>query len=375
MELPQVLKRVPAEFWHVLGWFVLTRVALTCIALVMLQVAYTVENPSPHALGIPLLDLWGQWDAKWYLQIAETGYSAVLQNGEATYAFYPFYPVVIRLMASIVGNTYVAGLLVSNIALLAAGVLLYRLVRLDADRQTALRSAKYLFLYPAGYFFSSVMTEGLFIMLAIACFYAARKERWWLAGLLGVGLALTKFIGVFIVIPLAIEYVQSRNWQLNKARWNALGLALPLLGHAAFMAFLWRLTGDWFAYAHIMQSNHNAYGHYFANPLSAVREAFTAGNGHVVAGLFAIIAFVLLIAGFRALRRSYWVYGMIAVFVPLFAGMIQARMGRYVAIVFPLFILFAAWSGKKEIDQPLTVALALLQGFFMAVWSIGGLLT
>ena len=121
--------------------------------------------------GYQWLDIWGEWDTGWYLNVAESGYSAArsadgLAGGYANYAFFPLYPWLTRITADLVGiPTYIAGLVVSNVAILLGAVVLYRLLELERSTATARRGVLFLFLFPTSYVLSCMMTESLFCPL------------------------------------------------------------------------------------------------------------------------------------------------------------------------------------------------------------------
>jgi hypothetical protein len=62
---------------------------------------------------------WAHWDGYWYLSIAHLGYT----GRPLASAFFPLYPMVVRLL----GGTVLAGVLVSLASFLGAAILLYRL--------------------------------------------------------------------------------------------------------------------------------------------------------------------------------------------------------------------------------------------------------
>ncbi|MCK7515454.1 MAG: hypothetical protein MZV70_73380 [Desulfobacterales bacterium] len=75
------------------------------------------------------LDIWGQWDTGWYLDIAKNWYAAEAHyQNYCNYAFFPFYPTLIKLLGAVMGNHFYAGLIISNVSLLGAAILLYKLV-------------------------------------------------------------------------------------------------------------------------------------------------------------------------------------------------------------------------------------------------------
>ena len=77
------------------------------------------------------LDGWARWDAGWYEHIAKHGYvdQAVGPAGQRNLAFYPLYPLTMRLLSLAGPEPLPAGILISNLALLAALLLLHRMAR------------------------------------------------------------------------------------------------------------------------------------------------------------------------------------------------------------------------------------------------------
>ena len=198
------------------------------------------------------LDIWGQWDTGWYLDIAKNWYAAEAHyQNYCNYAFFPFYPTLIKLLGAVIGNHFYAGLIISNVSLLGAAILLYKLVELDHDQEVALRSVKYLFIWPTSFILSGVLSEALFLMLVIGCFYYARKGAWLKAGIAGFFLSLTRVPGVCVVIPLLYDYMKGKNFKLKSIRIDILALALLPLGLLVFCVYNYYLTGDYLAFVHI----------------------------------------------------------------------------------------------------------------------------
>ena len=192
------------------------------------------------------LDIWGQWDTGWYLDIANNWYAAEAHyQNFCNYAFFPFYPTLIKLLGAVIGNHFYAGLIISNASLLGAAILLYKLVELDHDREVALRSVKYLFIWPTSFILSGVLSEALFLMLVIGCFYYARKGAWLKAGITGFFLSLTRVPGVCVGIPLLYDYMKEKNFRLKSIRIDILALALLPLGLLVFCVYNYYLTGDY----------------------------------------------------------------------------------------------------------------------------------
>src|SRR5919202_251794 len=86
----------------------------------------------------------------------------------------------------------VVGVLISNLALLGALAVLYRLVRLDYGDTVATRTVWLFALFPTAFFFSAVYAEALFLLLTVASIYCARTDRWGRAAAFGFLAALTR---------------------------------------------------------------------------------------------------------------------------------------------------------------------------------------
>lgn len=121
--------------------------------------------------------------------------------------FFPGYPMAVRLVSILLGGQLLlAGFLVSALSFAGAGCLLYRLVRLDAPHREAVRAVSFLCLLPGSFFFAAPMSESFFLLLTVGSYYAARTGWWLLAGLLGGMAALTRSVGLLLLIPLFFEW-------------------------------------------------------------------------------------------------------------------------------------------------------------------------
>ncbi len=318
------------------------------------------------------LDIWGQWDTGWYLDIAKNWYSVEAHyKYYCNYAFFPFYPTLIKLLGTITGNYFYAGLFISNAALLGAAILLYMLVELDHDHEVAIGSVKYMFIWPTSFVLSSVLSEALYLMLVVGCFYLARKGKWLTVGISGFFMSITRIPGVFVSIPLLYEYMKEKNFGLKKVRLDILALAMVPFGFLLFCLYNYHLTGDFFAFIHIQ----SIWGHHFDNPLKTLLIGMfgvTASISGVVAAWASGFIVAILVIFYRRIRFSYMLYCLFSLFIPLSAGLMS--MPRYTVVLFPLFILLAELGKDKKVDIAFTMIFSVLQGCFMIFWSIGATL-
>ncbi|MDE2481853.1 MAG: hypothetical protein KGN02_06655, partial [bacterium] len=295
--------------------FVATRAAIIVIAelaaVIIGQRAGTHVQESSHLL----LNVWGRWDAVHYLDIATQGYQGT------DMAFFPLFPVLIRILGRLVGNHLVAGLLISNASFFFGLLFLYKLIEHEYDRSVARRAIFYVSIFPSAVFFSAVYTESLFFMLTVASFYYMRAHRWWLAGAIGLFAAMTRVEGVLLAVPFLIEWLAQRDALKSATRTLLWGGLIPA-GLALYMAYLWVLRQDPLYFSHV-QSHWNRH---LAPPWVSVINAFSkiahATQGLTVANQSLEIAFTalmvgVLIGGWKLLRPSYIAYMALSILIPM----------------------------------------------------------
>src|SRR5690242_20578910 len=266
-----------------------------------------------------LLTSWDRWDAINYLRIAQYGYQQVYDL-----AFFPLFPWLTTALNYLLGNwgdgSYLlAGTLISNAALLGALFVLYKLAAEDWGDEIAGRTLVYFCLFPTAFFFFAAYNESLYILFAAGTFLALRRQRWWLAGLLGLLAALTRSVGVFLVIPYLYELWCRRDWlrpfRLRELLRRLLPIGLIPLGTAIFAVVCWRTFGEPLAFANVQahwsrtlawpwQGLWQAISALFFPPSP---QAFGSSNqAHLLLDLSAILSFLfLIVVGWRKIRMSY----------------------------------------------------------------------
>lgn len=354
------------ELKYILLLFLSTRIILTFVG-VLSRIFLGPFHLFPEYSDKFWLSIWGVWDTGYYLDIATNGYSATVnEGGYVNYVFFPLYPYLMKLLGSITHDFYISGIIISNICTLISCIFLYKLVILDETHDTALRSIKYLMLFPTSFILSGVFTESLFLALALSCFYFARKGNWFCVGAIGFWLSLTRSLGFFIILPMLYEYLKSK--PISK---DLLYLLLIPSGLFVFMGYNYYLTGDLLAFSHAQ----SLWGRQLMNPLSYLYQALSLSQNHQGYGttqyfciaIFTILLLLLFIAFYNRIRFSYLIFSIYSIVIPLSTGL--ASMPRFALVVFPFFILLSQLTKKYYIDNIATVSLALLQGFLMVFWT------
>jgi hypothetical protein len=226
-------------------YFLLTRgvlfmVAAVAIRLLPVGLQAGTERYLPRSQSI---GTWLRWDAWWYVSVAERGYWFD-PAGQSNVAFFPLFPLLIRMLTALTGNPVVAGFLLANAAALGAVVALWVWVRAEAGPDAAERAARWLAVFPFSFVFHTIYAESLFFLLVTLSLLASARARWPLAGLLGGLAAATRPMGV-LLLP-AYAWAMWQAWRGGRRPdWaDLLGLGLIPAGLAAYAGYLWIRFGD-----------------------------------------------------------------------------------------------------------------------------------
>ena len=180
-----------------------------------------------------------QWDARWFLQISLHGYEEVPQAA----AFFPVYPAVVHSLTWATGSELVAGVLISLAAGAVAAWVLAQLARPLLGERGAHDVVLYFALYPVGFVFTSLYSEGLFLALAAGSFLAATRGRPLLAGVLGGFATGTRLMGLALLPALLILLWRGRDPR-SLARLAPL-LLLPAAVGLYALYLDWRIDDAW----------------------------------------------------------------------------------------------------------------------------------
>jgi Mannosyltransferase (PIG-V) len=381
------------------------------------------------SLGDVLAAPAARWDAAWYLVIAHYGYRPDLGSltGSRT-AFFPLYPLAIRLIADVGVAPLIAAVGLSLAALGAGLYGLHRLTTLEVARlgigrrrETARIALLLCAFAPMALYFSAVYTESLYLALSIGVFLCARRGRWASAATLGALGAATRSNGVVLAVPLLLLYLYGPREDRDpdrardeggrtggavrvavgslvgalrpryRMRRDVLWCALVPVGMGLYMAHLALAGGDALAPFHAEA----AWNRHFAGPfggvwdgakaaLEGVRPLLSFQRQHVYYGaaggspfinaghnllLFAFLlaAIPAMVGVLRLLPPAYGVYVLAALALPLsypVASQPLMSLPRFLVVLFPLNM----WMATRLVLRPrvLTRAVLVLSGVAMA---------
>lgn len=367
--------------WFVAFVFGASRV-LYLVAGAVLSEVVPVHPFQERTQDVPYgsLSLWAHWDGEHYIRLALDGYLG--GEGQVSPAFFPMYSLLLRSFAELFGGPLtpaalsLLGVMISMLALIFALYFVYGIAAEGWGEAVARRAVLVLAFFPTAFFLNSVYTESLFLAFSAGAVWAARVRRDLLLAALFAALATaTRNVGVFLLLPLAHEWLRDAGGY----RWRGAYLGLVPAGLVAYMGYLWWRFGE----PLLFYTDQSRWGREATGPLASLGSAFTrafeeirvisrSGSlpgldpgemaDYLVSAtdtlnlLFLLVAAALLAVGVMRLPWGLSSYAALTAFVPAFFGTAQSPlMGfpRYVIVAFPLFIvlgvllknraLLAAW--------------------------------
>lgn len=313
-----------------------------CIwAVAIFTIFYFGFSVLPHSNLFPndFVKNLSNWDGGHYLGIAD-GYDEAFQ-----YAFFPLYPILINLISRLTGSFLSAGIFISVFSSFLAVNLLYQLVLLEFGKEHAKKTLLALLLFPMSFYFLTVYSEGLFLLLAVATFFFTRKNKIFMATITASLASGTRLAGLAVVLGLYI-YIYQRGL-LKKKNWFVI---FAPLGFIAYSFYLYQQTGDPFYFL----SAESHWQRQIVIPGSAFFESFKVLTlpGYIAKNFNAFLDFVFTLFGigiiwkaWRKLSIDYAVFAAVSFILPLSSPTLLA-VPRYLLTIFPILIVLSFYKNQ-----------------------------
>ena len=369
------------RFWERIdqaSWLESIRVSLVSrVVFLALAVAGTwlLSDQEGH-LSVGIFDLWHKWDAIHFTDIATHGYFSNQTDPNAA-AFFPLFPLLIDALIAIGFDPVVGAMLITFLASIVAGSYLYRLTEMEVGEGAGRRALLYLFLFPTGVFLVAPYSESLFLAGAIAAFYYARREQWYLVAIPVAVASGARLAGLFVLVGLAVEFIRQRNFSLERISAGALAFALGLLPILLYGTFLSRAAGSFLEFK---DAQYRGWGRMVVSPVTSLATTWeTWSQAHPANWLFAwrveiLAALVGLVFTVWAFRRRYWAYGayMLVTLAVLMTSTWYFSIPRMLLSLFPIPILLAHYTqDNPERHQNVLLVTAPLAALGVIVFTHG----
>lgn len=282
---------------------------------------------------------WGNFDGVHYLNIAKNGY-----DGFGLQVFFPFYPSLIKLLFFLTGSHLISALLISHLAFLIASIVFGLLVEREFDKNTAKWAVLFLFSFPTSFFFGSVYTESLFLMLIVLSFYS----KGIISGIVSSLASATRLAGIFM-LPALFVHGQKKIYSLFSP-----------IGFLIYAGFLTIKFNNPFYFLSAQSAFKNARADSFSSLVTPPQvvfryfKIFTTADFSRYDFWVAVSEFIFFIFGagllsYLTIRRkvspSYLLFSWPALILPVFSGTFQS-MPRYLLTIFPIYIALGMIENK-----------------------------
>jgi len=355
-------------FVKILGYFSIWRIALFLVAILAGVLIINFGGRFPYidrVLTVTNLPNWvwgfGNFDGVHYLRLSQNGY-----NAEYSQAFFPLYPILIKLFNFLPkGNLdlslytdpsfFYVGIFLSNLLFVFALYFLYKLWREEYNGKISKLALIFLLTFPTSFYFGSIYSESLFLFLTVLVFWFTNKNKLILAGIFAALASATKVQGSILFLYLLIELIYKyKDGVLGKTEvvWKgAISLTLSVAGVVSYMLYLWKSFGNPIYFL----TSQPAFGAARSSlPVITLPQVFyryfkmlttvNPGNISFWNSLLELTVTVVLIGAlvysFKKIKFSYWMFVLLAVIMPTLTGTLSS-MPRYALLAFPLFPLAA----------------------------------
>jgi len=287
------------------------------------------------------------YDSEHYLEMARNGYTEPY-----LFAFFPLYPLVMRLFSIVIPSYQIAGMLVSNICAFLSVVVLHELTK---DKKNSWNILCLIF-SPILAYTSMVYTESMFMLLTLLGYYLYKKDKCNLAAIV-VGLSiLTRNSGIILWGAIGLEMLwrcfieKDKTMKFGKIfLFGVISLAIGMI----YPVYLYSETGNFLKFATVQTEY---WGRVTGSPLGNLisdLKVIGRGGGVVVANIFIFlenwISFILtFVLGINLFKKDkvasiYIIVSLIAFTVTYrdidyWATLASISLFRYVLNLFPIYL-------------------------------------
>jgi hypothetical protein len=238
-------------------------VAARLFTALVLVVAAAHQDENPWSGPRPsYLELTGRfWDAGWYREVTENGYPAQLPRGEDgevqqnAWAFFPLFPLTVRLLTSVTGLEYhqVAPLLALVLGGIAM-VVIHKLVVVGAPRAVAARpglplaTVVLISVFPTSVVLQVGYTESLALLLVALALLMVVRRQYLEAGMVVIALGFTRAVALPMAVVIVVHALV--RWRASRAGTDRLtardvGALGALAAAAGISGVAWPLICGW----------------------------------------------------------------------------------------------------------------------------------
>ena len=315
------------------------------------------------------------WDGGWFINVAEEGYpDGYTYNGQGIrvgngFAFFPLFPFLIRTVAVVTGDFRAASLIVAGASGMAAAVLIYLLGVTLWSRFSGYALMVLVCAQPMAVVLIMGYTEPLFLALVAGTLLAAHQRVWWLAGLVGLGAALTRPTGMAVGLALAVAVLLKwREMAVRERVWASSAAAVTLLAGPLYLAWVGWQVGEWDAWFKVQTAGWGSTFDFGDSVVTFIGNTLSGEAGlidSVTTWLIIGTVVLCLVAVFDRIWGPLLAFGLLALVLVIGQAGYWHSKPR---LLVPVLLLAAAPAARALADVPKRVSVALL-----GLWAAFGL--
>lgn len=351
---------------NVIKWFLFSRMLLLFFLLIKGDLS--------------ILEL---YDSEHYLTMAGEGY--VTDN---LYAFFPLYPLLIRMISVIVPIHQISGMLISNVCAFLSIIVLHKLTK-DKKNYSNLIC---LIFSPILAYMSMVYTESIFMLFTLLGYYLYKNNKYLLSGIVvglsiltrNSGIVLWGAVGLEMLIRFFIERDNTIKFK-NILIFGIVGLGLGMI----YPIYLYIETGNFLKFITIQTEMWGRVSGMpwdaFINDIKVISRGGKAIFGNVLIFLenWGSFIFVLIMA-IKIFKKDkcasiYMLVSLLAFTITYrdinyWSTLASISLFRYILNLFPIYIYL--FDDKSEKNKKLTCLIFISLGLYNAMliymgWFLG----
>lgn len=304
--------------------------------------------------------LWGfaNYDGSHYLTIVRDGYLVGM------YYYFPLYPITISAIYSVFRMSgefglLLSGLIGSSIFHLLSLMVIFKFASNLYDKKVAKHVVLVTLVFPFSFFFNSVYTESLFLLLASLSLYFTGKKKWFIAAIFCALASATRLAGLALVASLLVQYLLHYRSNIKELILNSYKVIISPAGLIGYMIFLNQRFGD----PLIFWSNIENFGQQRSENLVFLPQVFFRYIFRIIPASISyppafviylwefLIAIMLLFAIIYMIKKKFPVYltvfSVISYILPTLSGSFSS-LPRYVLTILPFFFVLGIFVSKRN---------------------------
>ncbi len=317
-----------------------------------------------------IINTFSSADAGWYSDIAESGYNLepFTKVSPKNWVFFPFFPLLIKALNYLTASSVISGLIISNVCFLFSLVVFRKLaINYGLTESQIAFALSLICIFPTSYFFSAAITESLFFLLTLLCWYSLEKNNVIVSSFFFALLAATRPTGLLIYPAYLLELIKRKKFFTLAGIFSAL---FAFTGVFLFIWYLFYLTGEPLAFA----KNQEAWGrnkstffdlmtYIYHNPFHLMQS----WNFLTLNLLLSLLAIVTALYCLFRKEFSFSLFILVPLAVSLYTGTLLS-LSRFVMVLFPLYLSWPLLFRNEQTQRIIIIVSAFLLGILSVMW-------